>query len=167
MPGAQEELCHVVCVLFWHRGRCVPICLLISIFVHETAKLFANIGQQKLGLLRTWIVGVECGKTIHFKTFKEFRINYFSFYILKQQRRLDLITITELDVKQQSPEKKRKVVTITARVHPGETPSSYVCQGLIEFLVSNHPVAKVLRENIVFKIIPMLNPDGVYLGNYR
>lgn len=39
--------------------------------------------------------------------------------------------------------------------------------GLIEFLVSQHPVAKVLRENIIFKIIPMLNPDGVYLGNYR
>ena len=100
-------------------------------------------------------------RPIHFKPFQ------FLFDVLKQQRRLDLITITELDVKQQSPEKKRKVVTITARVHPGETPSSYVCQGLIEFLVSNHPVAKVLRENIVFKIIPMLNPDGVYLGNYR
>lgn len=40
-------------------------------------------------------------------------------------------------------------------------------KGLIEFLVSQHPVAKVLRENIIFKIIPMLNPDGVYLGNYR
>ena len=52
-------------------------------------------------------------------------------------------------------------------MHPGETPSSYVCQGLIEFLVSSHPVAKLLRENITFKIIPMLNPDGVYLGNYR
>lgn len=68
---------------------------------------------------------------------------------------------------QQAATKKKKLVTITARVHPGETPSSYVCQGLIEFLVSAHPVAKVLREHVVFKIIPMLNPDGVYLGNYR
>lgn len=67
----------------------------------------------------------------------------------------------------QPSEKKRKIVTVTARVHPGETPSSYVCQGFIEFLVSPHPIAKVLRENIIFKIIPMLNPDGVYLGNYR
>ena len=58
-------------------------------------------------------------------------------------------------------------MAITARVHPGETPSSYVCQGFIEFLVSPHPVAKILRENVIFKIIPMLNPDGVYLGNYR
>lgn len=55
-----------------------------------------------------------------------------------------------------------------ARVHPGETPSSYVVQGLIEFLaIANHPIAKLLRENVVFKIIPMLNPDGAYLGNNR
>lgn len=39
--------------------------------------------------------------------------------------------------------------------------------GLIDFLVSSHPVALALRENIVFKVLPMLNPDGVFLGNYR
>lgn len=90
-------------------------------------------------------------------------------FVFKQQRRLDLLTIRDPELKNPHPnaEKKRKIVIITARVHPGETPSSYVCQGLIEFLVSPHPVAKVLRENITFKIIPMLNPDGVYLGNYR
>ncbi|GAA6079849.1 cytosolic carboxypeptidase 6, partial [Tachysurus ichikawai] len=37
----------------------------------------------------------------------------------------------------------------------------------IDFLVSQHPVAQVLRDHVVFKIVPMLNPDGVYLGNYR
>ncbi|XP_078187791.1 cytosolic carboxypeptidase 6 isoform X5 [Callithrix jacchus] len=62
---------------------------------------------------------------------------------------------------------ERKVVFITGRVHPGETPSSFVCQGIIDFLVSQHPIARVLREYLVFKIAPMLNPDGVYLGNYR
>lgn len=39
--------------------------------------------------------------------------------------------------------------------------------GMIDFLISSHPIAKVLRDHIVFKIVPMLCPDGVYLGNYR
>lgn len=34
-------------------------------------------------------------------------------------------------------------------------------------MVSSHPIAKVLREHLIFKIVPMLNPDGVFLGNYR
>ncbi|KAE9547834.1 hypothetical protein FO519_008954 [Halicephalobus sp. NKZ332] len=80
-----------------------------------------------------------------------------------QRRKVDLLTITD------SPNllDKQKIVFITARVHPGETPSSFVLQGLVEFLVSDDPRAKELREKFVFKIVPMLNPDGVYLGNYR
>ncbi|KAG5850094.1 hypothetical protein ANANG_G00078590 [Anguilla anguilla] len=65
------------------------------------------------------------------------------------------------------PEQEKKVVFLTARVHPGESPASFICQGVIDFLVSQHPVARVLRDHVVFKIVPMLNPDGVYLGNYR
>ncbi|XP_063483564.1 cytosolic carboxypeptidase 6 isoform X3 [Symphalangus syndactylus] len=82
-----------------------------------------------------------------------------------QQRKLDLLTITSPDNLREGAE--QKVVFITGRVHPGETPSSFVCQGIIDFLVSQHPIARVLREYLVFKIAPMLNPDGVYLGNYR
>ncbi|XP_068019946.1 BEN domain-containing protein 5 isoform X3 [Melanerpes formicivorus] len=82
-----------------------------------------------------------------------------------QKRRLDLLTITSPE--NLRPGAEQKVVFITARVHPGETPSSFVCQGIIDFLVSQHPIAKVLRDHLVFKIAPMLNPDGVYLGNYR
>jgi hypothetical protein len=68
-------------------------------------------------------------------TFLQCHIRFFHFnnhFILKQQqRRLDLITICDPELKQPAPEgaKRRKLVTITARVHPGETPSSYVCQG--------------------------------------
>ncbi|KAG7254674.1 hypothetical protein CRUP_004217, partial [Coryphaenoides rupestris] len=57
-----------------------------------------------------------------------------------------------------SPERGKKLVFLTSRVHPGESPASFVCQGVIDFLV--------LRDHVIFKIVPMLNPDGVYLGNY-
>ena len=41
-------------------------------------------------------------------------------------------------------------------------------QGVIKFLTDlTNSEAKLLRENFVFKIIPMLNPDGVINGNYR
>lgn len=58
-------------------------------------------------------------------------------------------------------------IVITSRVHPGEAQSSWVVQGLIEFLLSNDPVAIKLRHEYIFKIVPMLNPDGVIYGNYR
>lgn len=38
---------------------------------------------------------------------------------------------------------------------------------LIIFLTSNEEIAQALRNNFVFKIFPMVNPDGVVHGNYR
>jgi len=34
-----------------------------------------------------------------------------------------------------------KVIILTARVHPGETVSSFKIQGIIDFLISNDPQA--------------------------
>lgn len=56
---------------------------------------------------------------------------------------------------------------MTGRVHPGESNSSFVMEGLLSFLVSDEEVAKTLRDRYVFKVVPMLNPDGVIVGNYR
>jgi murein tripeptide amidase MpaA len=39
--------------------------------------------------------------------------------------------------------------------------------GTLEYLVSEDEGARYLRDNFVFKVIPMLNPDGVIVGNYR
>jgi len=52
-------------------------------------------------------------------------------------------------------------------VHPGETNSSYMMQGAVDFLLSDCKEAKLLRRHFVFKVVPMLNPDGVIYGNYR
>lgn len=40
-------------------------------------------------------------------------------------------------------------------------------QSIIEFLCSTEPEADILRRALVFKIVPMLNPDGVISGNHR
>ena len=45
--------------------------------------------------------------------------------------------------------------------------ASFVIQYIIEFLLGNSNIAKILRENFLFKIVPMLNIDGVVVGNYR
>lgn len=79
--------------------------------------------------------------------------------------RCDYLTITAPG----SPEevKSRKGVVFTARVHPGETVGSWMIKGVINFLTSSAPEAENLRKNFVFKIVPMMNPDGVINGNYR
>ncbi|XP_055795903.1 cytosolic carboxypeptidase 2 isoform X5 [Salvelinus fontinalis] len=61
----------------------------------------------------------------------------------------------------------KRAVVVTARVHPGETNSSWMMQGFLDFLLGESDDARLLRETFVFKVVPMLNPDGVVVGNYR
>ena len=77
-----------------------------------------------------------------------------------------LLTITENNASEEELQ-QRKGVILTARVHPGETNSSWMMQGAIEFLTSDHPSAREIRKLCIIKIVPMLNPDGVIVGNYR
>ncbi|KAG5281213.1 hypothetical protein AALO_G00068680 [Alosa alosa] len=63
--------------------------------------------------------------------------------------------------------RSRPVVFLSARVHPGETNASWVMKGTLEFLTGNSPLAHSLRACYLFKIIPMLNPDGVINGSHR
>jgi hypothetical protein len=59
---------------------------------------------------------------------------------------------------------KKDVVVISARVHPGEVPAQHTLRGIIDLLLDAHdPRAKSLREHFVFKIVPMLNPDGTVM----
>jgi hypothetical protein len=71
------------------------------------------------------------------------------------------------DKPEQDSPRKIPVVFVMARSHSSDTASSFIVQGLIDFLVSSHTVAKALRKNVIFRIAPVMNPDGVFLGNTR
>ena len=62
---------------------------------------------------------------------------------------------------------ERKAVVVIGRQHPGETVGSYVVKGMYDFLMGDSDEAKKLREIYIFKIVPMMNPDGVLVGNSR
>jgi len=82
----------------------------------------------------------------------------------------------------------RQAVVLTARVHSGEANSSWMMQGIINFLLQAPPpsaaaaaggesglpsnaspacVASFLLRRFVFFLVPCLNVDGVVHGNYR
>ena len=82
-----------------------------------------------------------------------------------EHRRVDVLTVTS---KGDENLGDKPVVFVSARVHPGETPSSFVLKGFLDFVLRENDIrAQKLREKFVFKIVPMLNPDGVYRGHYR
>ena len=76
---------------------------------------------------------------------------------------IPLITITNPNI----PNENKKFIVAVARVHPAETAGSLVMEGFIRFISSKHSEAVALRNKFIFKIVPMLNPDGVIIGNSR
>ena len=81
----------------------------------------------------------------------------------------ELLTITDLSLSAAAavPVASRPIIVLSSRVHPGETNASWALDGLLTFLTSSAPQAVHLRQLAVFKVVPMLNIDGVVEGNYR
>ncbi len=65
------------------------------------------------------------------------------------------------------PDSTKKIVWIHARTHPGETPSSWHFDGIVQELLSGKEVINYYLSKIVFYLVPFVNPDGVYYGRSR
>ena len=74
---------------------------------------------------------------------------------------------SDIENNQQKSRNSKKAVIMIARQHPGETVGSFVIKGCIDFLLGDSVEAKKLREIYNFYILPMMNPDGVLVGNSR
>ncbi|XP_047117831.1 cytosolic carboxypeptidase 1-like isoform X1 [Schistocerca piceifrons] len=77
-----------------------------------------------------------------------------------------LITLSAAD-SEENPLLKREIIFLTARVHPGESNSSWVMHGTLCYLLGDTAAAIKLRNRYVFKIVPMLNTEGVINGCHR
>lgn len=101
-------------------------------------------------------------------------------------RRVDLLTISSFHGIEEQREERlvnlfpdqstprahcfrdKKIIFISSRVHPGETPASFVLNGFLNLILDRKSqIATILRRMYVFKVVPFLNPDGVYNGLYR
>ena len=59
-------------------------------------------------------------------------------------------------------------VWLYARQHPGETMAEWWMEGALEKLTdTDDPVARVLRSECTFRVVPNMNPDGSRRGHLR
>ena len=78
-------------------------------------------------------------------------------------RPLQLLHITDPSV----PAAQKARIWIHGRIHPSESPASYLVDGLVESLTGDTPQARALRRQIDAYVLPFANPDGVANGLSR
>ena len=81
----------------------------------------------------------------------------------QQGRPIHKIQLTDSSV----PDAQKQRVWIHAGIHPSETTSYFTVEGFVTWLLSGNPYAEVLLDHALIELVPMANPDGVFLGNYR
>ena len=77
-----------------------------------------------------------------------------------------ILTITQKRNKTE-PKIRKRYICIIGRQHPCETVGSFVMEGILNFLTSGSLESGELLKRFVFKVVPMMNPDGVIYGNSR
>ncbi len=76
---------------------------------------------------------------------------------------MQMMTLTDHAI----PNDDKHQVWIHSRTHPGETPSSFHFDGIMQQLLEDDEVIDFYRQNIVFYLVPFNNPEGVYFGRSR
>ncbi|MFA5107733.1 MAG: M14-type cytosolic carboxypeptidase, partial [Patescibacteria group bacterium] len=79
-----------------------------------------------------------------------------------QGREMDLVTVADTSSPIAAADKK--VYWIIGRQHSTETAGSISIDGVIRFLIGGSDEAKLMLRSSIFKLIPMMNPDGAYNG---
>lgn len=78
-------------------------------------------------------------------------------------RALRMLTITNPG----AGDTEKKVVLMTALQHSGEDCAGYFMEGLIRELLSDKPEIEAIRDKFIFKLVPVMNPDGLFHGTSR
>ena len=78
-----------------------------------------------------------------------------------QQRDIHLVTVANFE------RAGNRTVWLQARQHAWEAGTSYVMEGALRFITSDDPQARALREKVVFRFTPMMDPDGCANGKVR
>ena len=82
---------------------------------------------------------------------------------------LPLLKLTQKSTETVLSVYQKPIILVTARVHPGEPPGSFLCEGLLRamFNPQNERIVEKLLAVVEIHVVPMLNPDGVIIGNSR
>ena len=77
--------------------------------------------------------------------------------------------IYELTVSSRTLQQRNKcsVVIFGRSVGNFESVSSLVCQGFLDFMLSDDPIAILARDCMNSIVFPMLDPDSIWVGNSR
>jgi hypothetical protein len=78
-------------------------------------------------------------------------------------RPIDMVTITDPDC----PDECKKVVWLISRQHPMESPPTFLLRSLLEQILDDSEFSCFWRQDIILKLVPIVNVDGVAEGYSR
>lgn len=136
----------------------------LNTFIDQTSDFFNN--SSEVLFQREALIKSNLGNNIDLLTISG-KNNISKFFVPKMKHLFPMRTSLNKSTWTPLFHKSKKVFIISARVHPSETASSFMLEGLINYFKKESlEMSTFLAENVIY-IIPMLNPDGVINGFTR